>query len=234
MTFAWLLTPWGKRAMAAVAVLMLLLAARAYFVSEGKKQGRAEETQVVADDQQKTVARKYDAGAAEIAALQAEIETLRKRSETLEALSFSLAAQRQAIPQQVNALSADAIAAAVAKAIGPGTDLSKPLTLEQQRTVLTCFEERSKCDEQLKAKDQQIVTAQAETAKTEAKYQDAAKLTADLYQSYADLWNWKANPKRGLRCLGLWRCVRPHIEAPDPKRLLHPGTETKSLAEVKR
>jgi DNA-directed RNA polymerase subunit L len=200
---------WVRRAALAIAVLIALLAVRQHYINLGKTQGRASEVQHSIQGTEQVRAADFTAVTTVLTQLQVKIEASDRRQEALQAAILNLATQRQQAKEQVAGMTEAQVEAIVAK--------HSPRELADCVTQLPlCEQETQKQGEKIKEMDGKIVDLDSQVT-TLAGYTDR------LHGYYSEVWNAASQPKRSVKCVWLWKCVRPTISQPNPADLKPKG-----------
>jgi hypothetical protein len=190
---------------------------RQHFINQGKEQGQQETEQRAADALEE--ARKADrAKTAEILNANAtEMKYQRELSEAAQLAFMQLATQRQTATAQIASMTASQVEDAINRALGkkPG----EQETEQDRRTIANCLVQLPFCEKQVAAKQDEVNAKAKELEKSQSSLDTLTGYTVRLEQTYTNLWNLKAEKKRSVKCMFLWKCSRPHINAPNPDEL---------------
>lgn len=221
---SWILNKWTLRAAAAIAVVLLLLAYGQHRENQGKQIGTDQAGQRTADQSAKDLTAQRDPTAERIAALQLKIDQLEQGRASDRQLFVTLSTQRQSAGAQIQGMTSDQVRDLINQALQRPAGSTEPYTLDDSRKIAGCFSNLDYCDKQLKVKEGEARKASEEIGGHQEKYQELSDYTIGLERDFASLYNATAKPRRSWKCAGLWKCVRPHFDVPDPAKLRRPGS----------
>jgi hypothetical protein len=220
---------WVRRGLAALAIITMLTVAfflmRAHFISEGKTQGVAAQTQRGSDALEVTHVADRSGIEQQIATMKAQLDGLSSQADTYKQLALNLSKQRAAVPDQVAGMTPAQVDAQINLKLGRLAGDATPYSAADRQKIDACFVDRDLCNQQVDAKSKELTTKAAQLATTQQMYQDLAGYTSKLENTYTELHNETTQPRRSVRCLWLAHCFTPQIKAPDPAKLLRPTAQ---------
>jgi hypothetical protein len=245
MTFAGLMlffkSPIGKKVLLGIVVAIAIWLVCVHFIEVGRLKGEAAATQRSADALSKTQVTDAEATKAllvehdkKLQALEESAAASRAQAEQFKALVLELAKQRTAAVAKVDQVPDAGLHAYNVDQLhirGPD-DRSACYLPAEERVIGKCLAAQPFFDQGVAAANQRADQLEAEVrdvrsqvAEQDAKFADLAAFTTRVRTAYADLYNLTSKPKRGLKCVYLWSCVRPKLPAPDPKEFLQTSAE---------
>ena len=163
---------------------------------------------------------------------QKRIRDSERRESNLVATLSNLAQTRIQTQQQVASVPDNKLHDAVIQKLGIRTESENNtqscFTPSEERAILTAVTDYPPCQkqtqlqsEQIAEVKQQVESLRAEVAGVSKQAEAERQLRINYGNFYTQLWNATRSKKRGLKCLGLWRCSMPKaLPFPSPESLL--------------
>ena len=213
---------WVQRAGLVLALLIAGLGLRQHYINVGHTEGHQEAQQQTADQLAQQAKENREATQKVLDAAQAVIDNAQAQQKQAQAQLHALAQQRAAIPQQVAGMTPNQVQQQIDAALGRQNAVAGQYTSADNQRILQTIDNLKLCDAQLTAETAKQAATQSELDGTQAQNKALLSYAIGLEQNYTELWNTTAQPKRGAKCLWIWKCTRPKIKAPDPTLLLAP------------
>jgi hypothetical protein len=245
MTFAGLMlffkSPIGKKVLLGAAAAIAIWLACLHFIEVGRLKGEAAALQRSADSQSRLQAADEAATGKKLAAhdvrlseLQAQSEANRAQASQLGALVLELAKQRTAAVAKVDQVPDAGLHAYNVEQLHlrDPADRTACYLAPEERAIGKCLaaqpyfeQETKKASDRADKLEAEVAGVKDQVAEHQAKFDDLEAFTLRLQGSYVELYNLSAKPKRGLKCVYLWSCVRPKLPTPDPKTFLQTSAD---------